>query len=293
MTPELPAEGRELDALLKALRDGILVVNSEGEVAYANGAACALLGRSEHEIRGLSFGFPISGEGDTDITIVRPDGVPRILEMRANPLEWRQEPVQLVVLRDVTDQRRMTEELHRLARRDGLTGLYNHVSFYSILKNEIARSNRNKGDLSLLLLDIDCFKRFNDAFGHRAGDAVLRDIAQRICEEVREIDSVCRYGGEEFTAILPGTDIRGAVAVGERIRERIQAQPFPAGGDRSVPVTVSLGAASLWADESTAEKLVERADAALYRAKNLGRNRLVIADEQGQSVHEGAGIPSV
>lgn len=180
---------------MTALRDGILVVTLEGEVTYVNPAACALLGRSAGEIVGLPFGFPISGEGDIDITIVRPGGEPRTLEMRSNPFKWHQEPVKLVALRDVTDLRRTAEDLQRLARHDSLTGLYNHHTFYSTLKDEVARSNRSGRHLSLLMMDIDFFKKVNDTWGHQAGDAVLAEIARRTCDEVREIDRVCRYGG--------------------------------------------------------------------------------------------------
>jgi len=204
--------------------------------------------------------------------------------------------------------------LERLAITDDLTGLYNHRHFYQRLGEEVARAQRYGLALSLLIIDIDDFKRYNDAFGHRAGDAVLRDLSTLLQAQTRlQVDLVARYGGEEFVVILPSTAAEGAATAGERLRRAVAgellggpaqeaagkdaAQPAGPGAAvtlaerirRSVagrqfgpagaaaPMTVSVGTASLGVHALTADGLVEAADRALYRAKDRGKNRVEVA----------------
>lgn len=163
--------------------------------------------------------------------------------------------------------------LERLASHDGLTGLYNHRNFYEQLDEEIRRARRYDTSLAVLMLDIDHFKRVNDNYGHPAGDAILRDLSERLLGHVRNIDHVCRYGGEEIAIILPETGA-DMLVLAERLRVIIEGQPFDAGYGRQVTITVSIGAAHFPVDADNVEALVAVADARLYSAKENGRNKV-------------------
>lgn len=160
-------------------------------------------------------------------------------------------------------------ELETLALRDGLTGLSNRRAFGQRLTLEMGRATRYGLPLSLLLLDVDSFKEYNDTFGHIAGDEVLRMLSHVLQTEGRETDFFARYGGEEFVVILPHTDSEGAMIVAERIRSVISQADWPCR-----PITASLGAATLLPNMETEESLVNAADQALYAAKAAGRNRV-------------------
>lgn len=169
---------------------------------------------------------------------------------------------------------KLHEKIEKMATTDGLTGLYNHRAFQEILGAELRRLDRFPRPLSLLLIDIDFFKKINDAFGHPAGDSVLRRVADIIRRTVREIDVPARYGGEEFAAVLVGTDPAGAKETAERLRTAIMKTDFRIEG-KGIGVTVSIGVASVPSDALMKEGLVECADKALYKAKRSGRNMVV------------------
>lgn len=170
---------------------------------------------------------------------------------------------------------RLFAETRRLADTDELTGLCNHRYFYQLLHGEIRRAVRYARPLSLIMLDIDHFKAFNDRHGHLAGDDVLRELAQVLRKNSREVDSVARYGGEEFAVILPETDLSHAAIQAERIRSAVEGTIQVEGKEH--PLTVSIGVASLVGEDERAEDLVRLADRALYRAKAAGRNRVCVA----------------
>jgi diguanylate cyclase (GGDEF)-like protein len=157
--------------------------------------------------------------------------------------------------------------------RDVLTGLYNRRKLEEQLVTELARADRYKRPLSLLMFDIDHFKRVNDTFGHPAGDAVIRHVATIAGEGLRDSDFIGRYGGEEFVVILPEIPVAGAIVVAERIRGRIAAAPASFEG-RSLDVTISVGVAEFGAASSTTQTLLGEADEALYLSKKNGRNRV-------------------
>ncbi|MBZ0091570.1 MAG: GGDEF domain-containing protein, partial [Sulfuricellaceae bacterium] len=167
------------------------------------------------------------------------------------------------------------EELQQLATRDGLTGLYNHRAFYKLLEDELARAQRFKRPVSLLMLDIDHFKRVNDTHGHLVGDAVLKGLSERLGRQARVIDCVCRYGGEEITVILPETGLEAAANMAERMRAAVEAQMFDVETGAPVSITVSIGVASWPVQAASAQTLVVAADAAMYEAKQRGRNRVL------------------
>jgi GGDEF domain-containing protein len=200
------------------------------------------------------------------------------------------------------DNTRLYETLAQQAITDGLTGLYNHRFFYERLRDEVARAKRYGLPMSLLMMDLDDFKHYNDSFGHPAGDGVLRRVAEVMRSQLRKkLDIPARYGGEEFAVILPhtpscgaeiigaglsdapladGCDLagpEGAAAAGERVRSSIEQTAFPgAVPSHSTHVTISVGIASVPVHATTAHDLVDAADRALYAAKQLGKNRVEI-----------------
>ena len=178
-------------------------------------------------------------------------------------------------LRDMTDEKNAQIALERLATRDGLTGLANRRYFDETLQAEWARAMRQKQPLSLLMVDVDNFKAYNDAHGHLGGDECLKRIAVAVAAEMRTNDLVARYGGEEFAVILPNQSLKGAAIVAERIRSRVELLRLPNRFARDGRITVSIGAATaLGASDADPSQLVATADAALYRAKHMGRNRI-------------------
>ena len=169
----------------------------------------------------------------------------------------------------VTRLREGREELERLSITDALTKLYNRRHLMMRLDEEGRRARRTDRPFTVLMLDVDHFKKFNDTYGHHAGDEVLAGVAAVFEECVREVDCAARYGGEEFVILLPETTAEGGVDVTRRIRERLAAETFPGGR-----VTLSIGVAEFPADGETPEFVLRAADAALYRAKREGRDRV-------------------
>lgn len=170
------------------------------------------------------------------------------------------------------EMRRLVAELEMISTTDGLTGLRNRRAFDEKLLDEHQRSTRSQQPVSLLLLDIDYFKDYNDSFGHQAGDTALGEVARILQYTVRNYDMAARYGGEEFGVILPNTDKKGALELAERVRRAVERAEW-----MHRKITVSIGVATLVFGQSI-PALIEEADRALYTAKELGRNRVVDAD---------------
>ncbi len=169
------------------------------------------------------------------------------------------------------------EHVARAARTDALTGLGHHGAMMEALSAAARRADVSDGSLGVVMIDLDDFKRINDTHGHLVGDALLRATADRLRREVRSGASVFRYGGEEFTVVLPGVDIDGASATGERLRAAIGEQPFALGDGLVIGATCSVGVAVLAAPRVEARALLAAADAALLEAKATGKNRVVRA----------------
>lgn len=167
--------------------------------------------------------------------------------------------------------KRQEEAMKRLSVTDELTGLFNHRFFYQCLEKEADRARRYRHPLTLVIIDLDNFKKYNDTWGHIQGDRALATAAAVLKSAVRSTDIVARYGGEEFAIILPMTDLVSAKVICERIRESLAATPIPAGKGSTEPLTASFGAVSL-ESTMTAEQLVKEADKILYFAKNCGKN---------------------
>jgi two-component system cell cycle response regulator len=186
--------------------------------------------------------------------------------------EGAQKELQMLALQaaEALIRTRLYEQAERLATTDGLTGLLNRRTFNAVLDRRWREAQRYKRPLSLLLLDIDHFKKVNDGYGHPAGDAVLKAVAKLAQECARDTDAVARYGGEEMAVVLPETDTEGAQAIAERIRRAVEAAQHPT-EHGALRVTVSIGISTVG---KSPEDLLESADKALYRAKQSGRNRV-------------------
>lgn len=193
--------------------------------------------------------------------------------MMAQALKSERENLERTVDARTRELREANERLETLAVTDGLTGVFNHRRFQEALAQETLRSARNQRAFSVLMVDVDHFKRFNDTLGHPAGDDLLRKLAQTLRRELRQTDLLARYGGEEFAAVLPDTTKDVGLAAAERLRAAVERD---LNGQEGAPtVTISVGLATFEADGQTPQELLIAADKALYEAKQTGRNRVV------------------
>jgi diguanylate cyclase (GGDEF)-like protein len=172
---------------------------------------------------------------------------------------------------------KLRETLRHQSIRDPLTGLYNRRHLEESMQRELARAQRKQSPLAVVMLDVDHFKRFNDTFGHDAGDLVLQAMGRVLREQLRASDVPCRYGGEEFVLLLPDATFEATKQRAESLRLAVQALSINQNGQPLGPISISLGIAMYPQHGDTVENLIPAADAALYRAKRGGRNRLEIA----------------
>jgi diguanylate cyclase (GGDEF)-like protein len=172
----------------------------------------------------------------------------------------------------------LRDALRAQSMRDPLTGLYNRRYLTEMLDREIRRAARAEQPLGILMLDLDHFKKFNDTYGHEAGDTVLRETASFLVRSIRAEDFVCRYGGEEFVVVLPTADLRIAGLRAEAIRARLREIVIMHQGRSLGLVTASIGVAALPQHGTTEREILQAADAALYRAKKAGRDRVVLGE---------------
>jgi diguanylate cyclase (GGDEF)-like protein len=172
-------------------------------------------------------------------------------------------------------------ELERLSITDSLTGLFNRKYFMDVLSNEVARSRRDNRPFAVMMIDTDHFKKYNDTFGHQAGDDLLKKIGKIFKQSLRSVDCASRYGGDEFIILLPAIEKEDAFEIAERIRGLVNAET-PYGDAGRVAVSVSIGIAAFPENGNTPEAIVAGADSALYHCKRNGRNRVVFAGEDLQ-----------
>ena len=281
----LRREQDKLTTIIRSAGEGIVLTDGNGAVVLVNPAAERLLAKSREQIaaEGLEalLDDPASmrawladdhAEGPVTVRYG-----PNVLQVFASTIHASDGHVvgSAALLRDVTEEKRLEEELRRLSTTDGLTGLFNRRHLDATLDTEWHRAARNHDPLSVLMFDVDHFKIFNDMHGHDQGDRVLCRVAAIFRDTLRGHDVACRYGGEEFLAILPATPSKGAMAVAERLRAGVAASEVD-----GLKVTISVGVASvpqLAADSP--KRLLELADAALYEAKRAGRDRVRMAGD--------------
>jgi two-component system, cell cycle response regulator len=179
------------------------------------------------------------------------------------------------VVRDISENKKTEEELLRLAATDPLTGAFNRREFMALAEQESLRSHRYGRPLSIMMLDLDHFKRLNDTYGHAAGDKALQRFTTLCCNALRTVDIFGRWGGEEFVALLPETDAEGAAVIAERLR-KILSQSVLVYNEQKIAFTVSIGIAQYRNSEVSVEGPLGRADTAVYDAKKAGRNRISV-----------------
>ena len=262
------AEGRIVDANLTATR---FYGHSREALCQMHTWQINALGRSVLPIMDEVAKLP-GGHKPLNFVHRLADGSLRNVQTYAGPLMHQGRRLMFCIIHDVTEQKRLKDELEHAASRDPLTGLWNRRRFLQMLESAHGQKRRHDRDYSLMLLDADHFKAINDQHGHHAGDEVLVLLAKVLETRVRETDAVCRWGGEEFMVLLPRTGLHDAARLAESLRETIAQTRLPL-----LPtLTVSIGVAQHQASETT-ECLLKRADVALYRAKHLGRNRVELA----------------
>jgi len=286
---------KELKNILEYLKDAVAILDFESaEYLYANKAALEINGYSYEELMGTplyvvhptidkkrieQIKTTLQKEGSFDDVFELRDknGNPYYIHAVIQLARYKGKKAVVITSSNVTKYKKHQMEIEEMAVRDQLTGLYNRYKFTEYAELFTHQFKRNQMDVSLLICDIDHFKRVNDTHGHLAGDAVLKQIANILQENTRESDIVARWGGEEFAVLLPMTDKQKAYAVAKKITQQLAARTFPNIGK----VTLSCGVAQLQ-EEDTLSSWFMRADEALYKAKEDGRNKVVVAASKKQ-----------
>ncbi len=293
---EMDARLRETDdnfqRMMNTMQDVFYRTDADGITRYVCPAVRNVLGYSAEEIVGLpaAMFYPDPVEREPLLAAIRRDGFVhdfpgrmrrkdgRIIDIAISTQILRDEQGNYAgvegIWRDITERKRMERELARLATRDDLTGILNRRALLEHLDTALQHLRRGGPPLSVLLLDLDHFKRVNDTWGHGAGDAALCQFVALIQTQLREIDQLGRLGGEEFVLVLEQSDHESAQAVAERIRRVVQDTPFVIDAGHAVQLTASLGLTAARVADRRASDVLERADRALYRAKAEGRNRV-------------------
>ena len=279
----LKTEQDKLTTIIRSAREGIVVTDSSHKIVLINPAAELLLGKSGEQLIGDGFVNLIDDPEQVEDWLTKEDEEPEQVEFNNLTLSIYAATIRdssgvvigsAALIRDITEEKRLEAELRKLSSTDGLTGLYNRRFLDTTLEHEIKRAVRYELPISVIMFDVDHFKNFNDTYGHEQGDSVLQAIAEAMWECMRKVDFPCRYGGEEFVGILPGTPLDGAMIAAERLRQYIEDMEVD-----NLKVTISIGVASIPPlPKVHAKAMIDAADKALYVAKNGGRNRVEIAE---------------
>lgn len=295
---ELRRTKEYLESLFHSTADGIITVDRSGKIEFANEGAGELLGVSEESLLGRpATEFFVGGSDELRIIRrrLRQDRQVKSYETELRRRDGAVVPVNmslslvrydngagatvLAICKDITEQKRLEQELKEMSCKDALTGLYNQRHFYDRLRMEIERARRQKHPLSLLLIDIDQFKTYNDAHGHLEGDRVLQTVGKVILDCTRgHVDTGFRYGGDEFTVILPEADEAQAQHIAERIRRSFESRRFD-------KLTLSIGLKS-YQEGDSASSFIYFADAMMYDAKRSGGNTVYVYRPEVDSKEE-------
>ncbi|MBL8259681.1 MAG: diguanylate cyclase [Candidatus Competibacteraceae bacterium] len=286
---------QRFQAVIENAYDGIITVDEKQTIKLMNEAAREIFGVGENEVHGmhLSRFVPLRYRNKHSeyiaafrnsvvdarpmhsraaVTGLRADGTEVPLEIAIAKIRVGADTEMTAVLRDISERARLIEELSRAATQDALTGLYNRRFTTGILSKELERCRRFKRVLGIAMIDLDNFKQVNDTFGHACGDSVLKMVSEMLVKNIREIDTACRWGGEEFIVILPETNLETTATWAERARKIIAATAVEAEADQAVKVTASFGVIATFGQDETVEALMQKVDKALYRAKESGKN---------------------
>lgn len=275
------------DVLIEKMSDGVLVIDDQNRIVDINPAAQGLL-QLKGDVLGRTVekvfsGWPlrdrealISSKGSTNIQL--PGKTVTHLNAQSTPILDHKDRLigRLIVFHDITRMKSIQNQLHLLANRDSLTGVVNRRHFMELAKRELSRAKRYRRDLALILMDMDNFKKVNDTYGHQAGDQALLAL-KRVCTKgTRTVDIFARLGGEEFVLMLPEIDQDSAASIADRLRESLENTVIRS-GSLKFNVTISMGVTECCMQkDDTVDAMLSRADKALYRAKKLGRNRVLI-----------------
>jgi len=288
----LQSESARAKAVTDSAAEGIIVIDERGNIETFNRAAEGMFAWRSKDVIGRNVKILVpelqTSENDMDtasysnveaslkvqpreVQALRKDGTVFPIEVNITEIRVGGSRRFAGIVRDVTERKRAEERIRRLAHFDALTGVPNRALFYDRLDQAIRFANRNRHGLALLYLDLDKFKPINDTFGHEAGDEVLKTVAERLRQCVRESDTIARLGGDEFVVILPKITERGnAVIVAEKLIDGLSASFCLSGSNQTVHLGVSIGIAVFPDDANTAELLLREADAAMYDAKQTG-----------------------
>jgi diguanylate cyclase (GGDEF)-like protein/PAS domain S-box-containing protein len=300
---ELQKKEQYLQTVTSQLGEGLIVIDCGGEVLTINAKGQQLTGWSSAELVGLNLNkilprFSMDHHRDNRDCVVlraiedriaqRVDNVPFLRKDSASfPVSFSAAPflhenqVQgaIITFRDISERLRLQAELKKMAIIDPLTGINNRGEIERLLSVEIERAGRYRRPLAVLMVDIDHFKSINDTYGHPIGDIVLKAACKQMALDLRSSDFLGRYGGEEFLIVLPETNLSVTQSIAERLRHQLSKLTIPVNQKDAISFTVSIGAAGYPESAASSEKLIQIADGLLYRAKNEGRNRVVVTNE--------------
>jgi diguanylate cyclase (GGDEF)-like protein/PAS domain S-box-containing protein len=271
------------------INSGILVLDVLGRVVEINPFAHRLIGTSNERVIGKALdevlkGWPtigyssqISEQYEQELSLPLKDSSVYLL-VQISPIRTEQNRMigHVVVLVDITDHKRTEMELERLAHTDMLTGVTNRRYFFELAETQFTLAQRHNRSLAIMMIDVDHFKQINDQYGHLAGDLVLQKVAGECQRHLRRTDVFARYGGEEFICLLPEQNQAGARKLAERIRQMVEQTQADFDGN-PISITASIGLAVFQnKTDLTLERLIDRADQALYQSKSGGRNKVTI-----------------
>lgn len=304
ISSSLPSDSSSDSRILEIFEDllslrGFIVALSRGDLSCnldVNGFMAGSLKNLQANLRHLSWQTKMIAGGDmsqrveflgefsdafNNMVKKLDDTMKSLRRKELELMELNQELVKEINRRKILEQslKESEDKYKSLSQLDPLTGIYNRRQFFVLAGRELKKALRYKRELSVLMLDLDFFKRINDTYGHAIGDKVLQITAQTISRNLRAIDIFARYGGEEFIIMLPETSCSGAIQVAERIRANIEKKPLLIDGKIKINLTISIGLCSEKVggfEDVSIEKLIDRADQALYEAKRTGRNRVCL-----------------